>query len=413
MLQKLRRKFVWIAMGSLLLVMLVIVGSINWINISQMNQRADGLLNILSDNGGKFPDQLDMAEGGKPPKPNPGQHFQMNAETRFETRYFTVTADAVLNVTQIDTSHIAAVSSSEALAYGREVLQSGKASGYSGVYKYLVTDFKGGRLIVFVDCRNQLQMAGNFLLLSCGVAGVSLLAVLVLISFFSRKAFRPAVESMEKQRRFITDAGHEIKTPLAIISANAEVLEMTGGPSEWTQSIRNQTKRLDGLVQDLLALTRMEEEGVRQTFTIFSASEAVIDTASPFRAVAEARGKHFKLEVQPSLTLLGEETSFRRLVSILTDNAVKYADDGGFVTVLLSRSGKGLRLEVRNTCAKPPDGDLNRLFGRFYRADSSRSRETGGYGIGLSIAQAVVLAHKGKISAGWDAENGIRFIAVF
>lgn len=397
MIKKLQRKFVLIAMGSLFLVIVALIGTVNVVNLYQINKKADSLLTLLTENGGRFPE---MQKGGHQP---PKDRLDISPETPFETRYFVATADENGRILQIDTGHIAAVSSADAREYAEKVLAGRRTSGYEKSYKYLASSTASGTLLIFVDCGNQLRSAVSFLISSCGVALLSMLVVFLLVTIFSRRAIRPVIESMEKQKQFITDAGHEIKTPLAIISANTDVLELNNGPSEWTDSIRNQTKRLDGLVKNLLVLSRLEEGTASLVFTEFSLSDAVWDAAAPFETLAGTRGKHLELCIQPDITLCGDEGGVRQLVSILADNAVKYADGPGHIRISLGKSGKAAVLRVDNSCIEPPAGNLNRLFDRFYRADSSRTRETGGYGIGLSIARAIVEAHKGKIIA--KAEN--------
>lgn len=401
MIKKLQRKFVTISMGSLALVMVVIIGMMNALNMVQLNQRADGLLQILSENSGKFPEMEKDKNKGKerPPMPEPGFGLKLTAETRFETRYFTVCLNQEGAVAWIDTGHIAAVSSAQAEEYAAQVLGKNRATGYYGFYKYRVAEQDGQKLVIFVDCHSQIQTALSFFIVSSGVALAALLVVLVLVSVFSKRAIRPVAESMEKQKQFITNAGHEIKTPLAIISANTEVLELCCGSNEWLESIRNQTRRLDSLVKNLLTLSRLEDGKMALPTATFSLSDAVFETAAAFQPLAASQNKRLALRIEPGIVKNGNEESLRELVSILTDNAVKYADEQGKVCVSLQREGKTARLVVFNTCQEAPEGDLTKLFDRFYRADNSRSRESGGYGIGLSIARAIVQAYHGTIAA--------------
>lgn len=400
MIKKLQRKFIFIVMGSLLLVIVVLIGAINLVNRHQINQKADALLQLLADNDGKFPEM----EKDKPPKPN--EHgFAMSEETKFETRYFLVRANTTGTVVQIDTSHIAAVSSSEAQQYAERILSSGNTTGYQGVYKYLMVQTQEGQLLVFLDCRTQLQTMHSFLLISCAIAFAAFLLVSLLVFIFSKRAIKPVIESTEKQKQFITDAGHEVKTPLAIISANTDVLELYGGDNEWIQSIRRQTTRLGALVNDLLLLARMDEQSTVHTCADFSLSDAVAETAEGFELLAAQKNKKLTLQIEPNLSLHGDENSIRKLVSILLDNAVKYAEENTAITLTLQSSGKGRILTVKNYCNNLPSGNLEKLFDRFYRVDQSRSRESGGYGIGLSIAKAIVVSHKGKITARREADN--------
>ncbi|WP_302212476.1 HAMP domain-containing sensor histidine kinase [uncultured Ruminococcus sp.] len=426
MIKRLQRKFVVIAALCLLIVELAIVGGINGVNIYQTNKNADELLNMIIDNDGRFPEfdpmgikhdkpqnDSDSPSGSnvQPENRKPDRHKGFNEETKYQTRYFVVYADESGEITKVDTGHVAAVTSSQAIEYGEEVLKGGKSSGTSGNYRYKTGDTDKGKMIVFMDCRSDAATKNRFLLVSCAIGAAGYILVCLLIIIFSKRAIRPVVESFEKQKQFITDAGHEIKTPLAIISANTEVLEMVSEPNEWTASIKNQITRLNGLLKELLSLAKMEEEKPALTMSDFNISDAVYDAASPFATLAETKGKKLTIDVANGLTYHGDEGAIRQLVSILTENAVKYADEGGEIAVKLftSHNGKETDLEVSNTCKEPPQGDLSKLFDRFYRDDSSRSRskgeKKGGYGIGLSIAQAIVRSHKSKISC--KAENGM------
>lgn len=405
MIKKLRRKFVAIAMSSLLIILLIIIGIINGINFYQIDDRANHLLQILSENDGVIP----RTEPRKFPPSEFGWGRQMTAETPFETRYFWAKADADGEIYQTDTSHIAAITEEQALEFSRQVLEKGARMGYMRLYKYQVTQQGGGTFIVFIDRSSQLQGGLSFLLISCFVGLAALLIMFLFVSIFSKWAIRPVVESMEKQKQFITDAGHEIKTPLSIIAANADVLELQGGPNQWLDSIRGQIRRLNKLVNDLLTLSKMDEAGAAPPFAQLDMSETVRQAAAPFPALAEANGKTLELQIQPHLTVYGDAEQLRQLVNILLDNAVKYAAAGSEIQLSAAEAGRYVRLDVRNVCDKVPQGDLRRLFDRFYRVDQSRSRQTGGYGIGLSIAEAIVRAHKGKISAQITGENIICF----
>jgi len=406
MINKLKRKFIMITMASLLLVMILLVGTINIINFYRTDQMAEGTLKLLSENQGKFPD---FKKDKLPPK-EPRTGFVMNEETKFQTRYFMIELNGEGTAMRIDTSHISAITSDDALGYVNSVLDSGKTDGYQGIYKYKVVDTDNGSLVIFMDCRRELQTAMYFLLTSVATALGTLLLVFILVSVFSKRAINPILQNMEKQKQFITDAGHEIKTPLAIISANADVLELTNGDSEWITSIRNQTMRLDKLVKNLLTLSKIEEGNVEIAYQEFDLSGCVDRIATSFSAMAESQNKKLSLAIQPDLTLQGDEGCIEQLVSTLMDNAMKYSNERGEIEVSLSAGKKGTKLVVTNTVDYIEGKNLDRLFDRFYREDESRSRETGGYGIGLSIAKSIAEAHHGKISAQSEDGTSISFI---
>ncbi len=410
MIKRLQRKFVLIVAVCLLIVEVLIIGVINFLNIRSVNSENDNLMQMIIENDGKIPDFFRRDERDDkmrrerfnvddlPPK----LKNNFNEETRYQTRFFTVDFDPNGEVVRINTGQIAAVDSEQAAEYAKQVIDSGKTEGYTDSYKYKVSENDTGKTVVFLDVRNSMYNKNRFMLISVLVAAGGYIITCLLVIIFSKRAVRPAIESFEKQRRFITDAGHEIKTPLAIISANAEVIEMTSEESEWTKSIRNQVTRLDGLVKELLQLSKMEEDEVKLVFTEFDLSNAALEAVQPFEALAKTSGKELELDIREGIMINGDESAIRKLCSILADNAVKYADGGSVIKVSLSKtqSGRHAKLCVSNICAEPPK-DTDKLFDRFYRDDKARSHDDGqpsGYGIGLSIAQAVTLSHKGKIN---------------
>ena len=242
------------------------------------------------------------------------------------------------------------------------------------------------------------------LVTTISVSLLGLAAVFVLVVIFSRMVFRPVEESIQKQKRFITDASHELKTPLTIIDANTEVMEMESGESQWTKSTRKQIQRLSGLVQQLVTLSRLDEEKGPEEKCEFNLSEAVSECVQPYESLAQTREKNLTLNIEEDITYTGDERSIRQLAGILMDNAVKYSSENGNITLTLKKKGKKIFLEVYNDADDLPQGKLDVLFERFYRLDSSRNSGTGGSGIGLSVAKAIVQAHKGKITA--ENKNG-------
>lgn len=407
MIRKLRAKLIIASLLSLLLVLSVIIGVAGVLNYTSLVSDADSVLAILRENDGTFP--LGDPPGGKD-RFREGRRF--SPELPYESRYFTVFLSESGSVISVNTGKIAAVDTSTAIDYAVEAVASGAARGFADDYRFTVYASGEETHVVFLDCGRELGSFRSFLATSAAVSAAGLLAVTLLVIFFSGRIVKPFSENYEKQRRFITDAGHELKTPLTIIDADAEVLEMDLGENEWLGDIRTQTKRLAELTNSLILLSRMEEQP-RMEKIEFPLSDVVEETVETFQALARTRGKTLSSRVQPMLSMNGDEKAIRQLLTILLDNAVKYADEGGRIEAVLEKQKNTLRLSVFNTAESVSRESLAHLFDRFYRADASRNSGTGGYGLGLSIASAVVAAHRGKISASSPDGKSLRITAVF
>lgn len=548
MLKKLRRKFIAIAMLSVSIVLIAIVGTINVANYISTNEALDARLKLIAGNGGTFPDLLERGSRGEesnktdsinaennkkndeetksdtestnintestntgtestntsgntadestnkgtstrkeppsgktdvqPPedmkqadlkddnlkendlnendlKENDLKRHGISPESQFDTRYFTVTINSKGEVENIDTSKIASVSSENAAGYAKKLWESGKKgdgkSGFAESCKYLTVDEDGSTMYIFLSCQRELSTIKTYILASVGISVFGLVVVFVMIFFFSGRILKPVSESYEKQKRFITDASHEIKTPLTIIDANTEVIEMMEGENEWTSSTRKQIARLTSLTEKLVFLSRMDEEATKLEMLEFSLSDAILDTAEPFKAVARTKGKKLTIDVIDGILYTGDEKTIRQLVSILLDNAIKYSgcssvscENGNInkknlnktnlnettqtqnncvttidptpeIELTMRASGKNRIITVWNTVdetANIKKGRQDMLFERFYRTDASRNSKTGGFGIGLSAAYAIVKAHKGKITAESKDGRSIKFTIV-
>lgn len=393
MLKSLRRKFILIAMGSVTAVLALIIGVINTANYRSVVNIAGERLALIELGGGFFP-ELDFFR-------LPGRGFggRLNEDAVFDTRYFTVTVNSSGTITAINTGWIAAVDADTAGEMALSLWSKNKTEGFLSNYRYKADAVYGGTRYIFLDCGRELETFFSFFTASCLVSALGLILVFLLVLIFSKIALRPVEESLQKQKRFITDASHEIKTPLAVISAANEVIALESGESEWTKSIDKQIKRLTSLTEKLVFLSRMDEESYKPTVAPFDLSKAVEETALSFEAVAQVRNRALTLDVQEGIRYAGDEGNIRQLTSLLVDNALKYSDEGGYIHLHLTKSGRNAVFTVENSVEEIEKGDLSILFERFYRADTSRSSKTGGQGIGLSVAQAIVWAHKGKITA--------------
>lgn len=418
MIRDLRKKFILVAMLSTMLVLTAIMGVVNFSNYREMLDRADEMTALLEQNDGKFPEEPSWHEQDDtetpPAKPENDEKdkSRFSVETPFETRYFTVTVDENGEVTDCDLDRIAAVDEETAEEYTQTAQQKNKTTGFQGIYRYRVTETEDGAKYVFLDCRREISNFRIVLVTTISVSLLGLAAVFVLVVIFSRMVFRPVEESIQKQKRFITDASHELKTPLTIIDANIEVMEMESGESQWTKSTRKQIQRLSGLVQQLVTLSRLDEEKGLEEKCEFNLSEAVSECVQPYESLAQTREKNLTLNIEEDITYTGDERSIRQLAGILMDNAVKYSSENGNITLTLKKKGKKIFLEVYNDADDLPQGKLDVLFERFYRLDSSRNSGTGGSGIGLSMAKAIVQAHKGKITAGNKNGRGLTITVI-
>lgn len=395
MIRTLRLRIIAVTLASLSFVIFAIIFTINMLSSVWLIDRADDMLNIISEFNGKLPNDPNEL-GGK-------VKFTVDSELPYRTRYFVIKIDSDGKIYEKMLGNIASVDDDDLLHYS-EITKDLKDGTYGSVdeYRYLVHyNGHGGKMVSFLDLSPDREALSVFTAASTITGVIGLIFVLVVIIIASTRILKPFVKNQEKQKQFITDAGHELKTPLAIIRTNAEVLEMCGGSNEWIDSIKNQTDRLDGLIKGLLRLSKSGELEDEQPVK-FSLSRAVNEVAQPFKALADQKGIVMHFDITPSIDYKGSQQSISTLVSILVDNAIKYAAEGGEVIVALSRMGMGTlktaKLVVENDTDIPATEDPARFFERFYRSDGSRARETGGYGIGLSVAQTIVEQHKGKIT---------------
>ena len=406
MIKKLRFKLIFVSMFSLLIVLVTIEGMIGVMNYRKMVLDADQVLEILSDHAGRFPEDFPLRKGHD----RPG----MSPEIPYESRYFSVLFDEEGNERSADIGKVAAIDREEASAYARQVWNGQKSKGFIGNYRYMAIQSEAGVRITFLDCRRQQDMFRNLLVNALWISLAGLGAVLLLIIYLSSRIIKPFSDNYEKQKRFITDAGHELRTPLTIIQADTEILEMDWGEeSEWLADIRKQTKRMNDLTSTLLALSWMEEGIQREMMVDFPLSDMVEETVNAFRGPARLREIKLSSSISLMLSMKGDQKAIHSLVTILLDNAVKYSNDRGTIFVALEKKKNKIRLSVFNTTESISREQIDRLFDRFYRTDGSRNSETGGYGLGLSIAASTVASHNGKITAETKDEKSLQITVTF
>lgn len=270
-------------------------------------------------------------------------------------------------------------------------------------WAYSVQQTPSGYSIVFLDVTAQLKIITN-LIYTFSIVALVMLAVIYLTSrYFANRSIEPVREAFDKQKQFIADASHELKTPLAVINTNADVLlansdETIRSQSKWLQHIKSETERMKTLTNDLLYLTQMDDARGLMIFVPFDLSEAVESVILTMEAIIFEKELSFTYDIEPRLTLTGSSEQIKQVVMILLDNAVKYTNPRGSIHLSLKKQHNHLLLRVTNTGEGIAPEHLDNIFDRFYRVDASRSRKHGGYGLGLAIAKSIVEQHKGKIS---------------
>lgn len=407
MLRKLRDRFILSAVAAFGIVILILAAGINALNYTVTANRQDEMLAGIM--------EYERMKGARPPGDAPmisDMPWADGPEADFTTRFFIVHCSSEGRIKDIFHEHISSVDRDAIRQEVEKILNSNRERGYWDDYRYMVKQEKNGFTIVFLDVYRERRFIRSLFWISIMTVLLSLGVVFALTVFFSGRAIRPYLRNIERQKRFITDAGHELKTPLTSISTSADILAMEMEGDEWVENIKKQTARMTRLVSDLVALSRLDEEMPFPEKAEFSISDAAWETAEAFAALAGAKGKRFTPCIEENLIFTGDCTAVQRLLSILLDNAVRYSPEGGEIRLEVFRRHNRIHLEVSNPCGVRDIPDLDRLFDRFYRPDESRCSDAGGTGIGLSMARAIAEAHGGKITAKSSDEKTIVFKAI-
>ena len=393
MLKKMRWRFIGAAMAAFTAVVLTLLCFVNlWNYHSVTSQQDEALTRLMEIEDQQMP--LSSRRGALPF--DDWSHF--SPEVQYSLRFFSVHYDTNGIVSRVNQDYIASISESDAETYADAVLESGKAHGYESGYRYLVSTTEDETVVLFLNSEREIQTMRSLLWITLAIAAVCLAVVFGLVVLFSQRAITPYLKNMEAQKQFITNAGHELKTPLTAISTSADVLAMEHDGDEWVHNIQVQSGRLSKLITSLVALSRLDEENPFPVRTEFSLSDALWEISEPFGSLAQAKGKAYTQDIADGLTVTGDRTAIQQMFSILLDNALKYSPDGGSISLTTQRSGKRAEVTVSNTVDTAQSIDTTRLFDRFYRADESHSGAVSGTGIGLSIVKATVEAHGGTIS---------------
>ena len=396
MFKSLRKKFIVTAVGSVAVVVAVLAITLNFINFNKLEERIDttlleasksqALIKIFTEDG----DDLVITKNSSSP-----------------TDYNGFSIAKVDNIGRVIKAY-----RDDSLLPDQDALQDkvieaikvGKTSGFIGSYRFLKVESYVGNLILFLNCQRELDSFESFLKNSILISFVVIVSVLILVILVSKKVIAPIQETYIKQKQFITGASHELKTPLAIISSNADVLEMEHGDSKWTNNIHNQVERLSSLVNSLVVFSRMEEKDSVERAQ-FNLTEALKSRIEDFNELANFQKKYIVTDIDSALNYYGEKDAIVQLMDILLENAIKYAPEDSDILVCLKKNRKNAILKVSNK-ADVKKGDLSKVFDRFYRLDESRNSTIKGYGIGLSMAQLIAEKHRETIRA-YSPEDGV------
>lgn len=338
-------------------------------------------------------------------------HPQRKKETPVTIDHFLCFADENGNLTHIDGTDDYSQEDGQVLL--NYVVDKGKIDGNYEQLQFFRKDFTGGFVVVFSDRSADHLLLKQLLSVSILVFILMEGVVFFLTMILTKRAIRPMQETFERQRQFISDAGHELKTPLTIISANTDILQDEIGPNKWLNYIQSQTERMRTLVSDMMNLTKLEMGDPRKDFTSFSLSAAVSSAALPFESQAFEQEKKLTMDIQENMQYAGNMEQIVQLVAIFIDNAIKYSDEHGEIRVTLQQVRDKKTLKIFNTGKGITEAEKEKIFERFYRSDSSRARQTGGYGLGLSIAKRIADTHRIKIQVESEYEHWICFILTF
>lgn len=398
-MKKLRLKMIGIVFASVVAAFMVMTIILVMCFGAYRNRQADQITAMISENNGTVPQLKDYKQQQKNSQAFERYFNNYNEDSSYRTRFFRIFLDEDKKVTNVNMDHIAAVDEKKAVRMTKmAMLRRGKV-GLVGSYRYR-KEYKDGqvRSIIFLDCKENQSFYHLAVTITITVSTLLTCLITVIFAIASKRAVRPFEINSNRQKQFISDASHELKTPLAIISANAEVLQYKGDGNEWTQNIIDQTKHMGKLINQLLVLAKLDEVQEKSEKQEADLKLLLEETIEPFEEVATQKKVTLKLHLEEGVTIRVNREQIAQLVSILTENAAKYVNDGGKIVWRLTKTQHGAVLVVKNTTEKELP-DTKRMFDRFYRSDSSRSSKTGGQGIGLSIAKKIVDSHKGSITA--------------
>ena len=406
MFKQLQKSFVKSAMLSFTAVLLVVLVAVNVVNYRQTVNQVDRLGTMLVNNDGTFPD---APEGGMAPKEHPEHGMPKGMEFRKDdqmaTRYAVVRV-ANGTVQSVDRTHLVSLDEEALKELGLRIAQGTSTKGWEGSLRYQVAKTDAGTMVVLVDANKETQQVSRLMMVTGAVFVLCLAVVYVLVRLVSKRAIRPFVENVERQQQFIANASHEIKTPLAVLSANTDLLEMMGTEAKFVDSNKRQIKRLNSLVEQMLILSRYDEgeaATTKEEVDLVAVTKAIVEEILP---VLNEKGLRVEFTGEAQTIITTNKSAMTELIRILLDNAMKYTVGEPVITVEAKRN----QLAIENETEPMTKEQVSQIFDRFYRVDSSRNRTTGGSGLGLSIAQKIAETNDVQLTAELPSETQIRFV---
>lgn len=406
MFKQLQKSFVKSAMLSFTAVLLVVLVTVNVLNYRQTVNQVDRLGTILVNNNGTFPD---APEGGMEPKEHPDHGMPKGMEFRKDdqmaTRYAVVRIANDI-VQSVDRSHLVSLDETALKELGLRLAQGTAEKGWEGNLRYQVSKTDAGTMVVLVDANKETQQISRLMMVTGSVFVLCLAVVYVLVRLASNRAIRPFVENVERQQQFIANASHEIKTPLAVLSANTDLLAMMGTDAKFVDSNKRQIKRLNSLVEQMLLLSRYDEgeaAATKEEVDLVAVTKAIVEEILP---VLNEKGLQVEFTGEAQTIITTNKSAMTELIRILLDNAMKYTVGEPVITIEAKRN----QLAIGNETEPMTKEQVSQIFDRFYRVDSSRNRTTGGSGLGLSIAQKIAETNDVQLTAELPSETQIRFV---
>ncbi len=413
-MKSLRTRMTQIAFFALLMVFIMISMIINFTISVHNSIQADDTTKLISENGGRMPNFIDYDDEDLDDRKNTKKENDIafpwgyNEESPFKTRYFLVTLNDKGKAIDTDISHIAAITKKSAYEMAENAYRKEYETGYENEYRYRLVNDEDSTYMIFLDCSENFRTRKVVLLITLAIFLGFTALITIIFGICSKYVLKPFEENSKRQKQFVTDASHELKTPLAIISANAEVLEYKTGESKWTKTITDEVQHMSRLINQLLTLAKLEETAFDTEKEQFDLSEKVVQITEKFTEVVSAKNVVLKKELDENILFCGNFEQIEQLISVLTENAAKYVTENGNINITLSAKGKKVFFNIFNTAELDPETDYERLFDRFYRTDRSRSSKTGGHGIGLSIAKHITEIYGGTIKA-YPKDDGLEF----